>query len=920
MKTAPKTADSWSANAMSAEGCAAESLLLRIVDFGLIGVICVAPFFFGGRHDMGRLVLISLIAVTASAWFLRQAKLGAAAWPHTAAYVILLLAAGMLVLQIVPLPAEWLDRLSPGLAQLLPLWSPGGNDGADIGTWRTLSLQPHETTKSLAMLISYGMLLAVVAGRIRSVADVRRLMGWVGLAAVMMAAFGVVQYFTSGGRFFWFYAHPYRSAAASLSGAFINRNHFAHFLVLGIGPLVAWFLHVVRQPDQAAADHPGQGIAMRRLGGWVIAAAIIFVVLAGMASRSRGGAVVLVVAIAVQVGIYYFRGVVDSRFLYGLVGLTAVVCAVLSWRGYDHVVDRLDDLTEGSIEDLDQSGIRREIWAANVASIKSLPYLGAGAGSHREICPVYLTEPFTKEYTHAENGYLQVATENGAAGGILLASVIGLIGRWCWKCYRGAPGVAGDYWFGAAAAGLAASIVHSLVDFVWYIPACMTVTVVLAGCVLRLSQLTGGARGGEQSGLRMLPRGRWLELAAASMLIGAWSVHTYVGPAMAAVHWNRYLRASVASSEVSDETMAQLASGTQVAPQDARRSLSHAMLRHLNAALSWDPQFARAHRRLADRYLAEFELGVSGAANVLEVTQIRDAAMASSFKSSAEIRAWLVRAFGPKVQLLRRAQQHARRALELCPLQGDAYLRLAEVAFLEPGSPRAVEAYVEQGLLVRPNDRNVLIRAGRQEFLLGRYDRAVTHWSKCFNTPGRHQQEITFRFVAAGMPAKEFLTSFQPDWQSLRDIWNQYKKSDNSAELDDILAYAEEETRRETVQPAGTPPAIVLYWQSLMYAEAGRDRESLACLERAYRYDPRQYAIRHALAKSLQALGNIAEAEPHVRWCIARRPSDESLRAALEGIAKARLAQHKSAGHLESRSKSSVSQANPLNSTSIRRR
>jgi tetratricopeptide (TPR) repeat protein len=294
--------------------------------------------------------------------------------------------------------------------------------------------------------------------------------------------------------------------------------------------------------------------------------------------------------------------------------------------------------------------------------------------------------------------------------------------------------------------------------------------------------------------------------------------------------------------------------------------------------------------------------------------------MASSFKSSAEIRAWLVRAFGPKVQLLRRAQQHARRALELCPLQGDAYLRLAEVAFLEPGSPRAVEAYVEQGLLVRPNDRNVLIRAGRQEFLLGRYDRAVTHWSKCFNTPGRHQQEITFRFVAAGMPAKEFLTSFQPDWQSLRDIWNQYKKSDNSAELDDILAYAEEETRRETVQPAGTPPAIVLYWQSLMYAEAGRDRESLACLERAYRYDPRQYAIRHALAKSLQALGNIAEAEPHVRWCIARRPSDESLRAALEGIAKARLAQHKSAGHLESRSKSSVSQANPLNSTSIRRR
>jgi O-antigen ligase/tetratricopeptide (TPR) repeat protein len=918
MKAAAELIDGWGTPVASAEGGAVGNFLLRVVDFGLIGVICVAPFFFGGRHDLGRLVLVSLIAVTSSVWFLRQAMLKEAVWPRSAAYAVLLFAAGLLVLQIVPLPVEWLNCISPGLAQRLPLWSLSGNDGADIGTWRTLSLIPHETTKSLAMLISYGLLLAVVAGRIQNVADVRRLLGWVGAAAVMMAVFGILQYLTSGGRYFYFYSHPYRSASKCLGGAFINRNHFAHFLVLGIGPLVAWLVHIVRQPDRCAASQLRRS-AIRQLSGWIIATAIIVVVLASMASRSRGGAVVLVVALAVLVGIYFCKGIVDSRFLYGLVGLTAVVCAALSWHGYDRVVDRLDDLTEASIEDLDESGIRRTIWAANVAAIKSLPLVGSGAGSHREICPVYLTNSFTKEYTHAENGYLQVVTENGAAGGALLVAALGIIGWWCLKCFRRTQAAADDCWFGAAAAGLAASAVHSLVDFVWYIPACMSVTIVLAGCVLRLLQMTG-ASGGDQFFLRVLPRGRWLELAATTILIGAWNVHTYVGPAIASVHWGRYLRASVASSEVSDEAMAQLVSEKKLASQDARRSLSHAMLRHLEAAVYWDPQFARAHSRLADRYLAEFELGVAGAANVLEMTHIRDAAMASSFKSPDQLRSWLARAFGPDAKLLHRAQRHARRALALCPLQGEAYLRIAELAFLELGTPMVMQAYIDQGLLVRPHDRNVLIRAGRQEFLLGRYDRAVKHWSRCFNTPGRHQKEITYRFVAAGMPAREFLDNFKPNWQTLREIWTQYKLNGNPVQLNDILAYAERETRRETAEPGGTPPAYVWYRQSLMYVEAGRNQESLASLQRAYRCDPRQYSIRNALAKALQSAGNFVEAEPHLRWCIARRPSDKSLRAALENIARARLEQRKTAPPLDSRWKASVSLAKPENHTAILRR
>jgi O-antigen ligase/tetratricopeptide (TPR) repeat protein len=902
--------DGWGTKLPVAECGAVGNFLLRVVDFGLMSVICVAPFVFGGRHDLGRLVLVSLIAVTAGAWFLRQSLLAEAAWPRTSGYTILILAAALLVLQIVPLPAEWIPRLSPNLTQLLPLWSPGSNDAVEVGTWRTLSLIPHETVKSLAMLMSYGLLFSVVAGRIQTIADVRRLLGWVGLAATTMAVFGIVQNFTSGGRFFWFYAHPYRSASSSLSGAFINRNHFAHFLILGIGPLAAWLLHVFAQNHRSGTGQPSQQTAAQRLTAGIIAIAIVVVVLASLASRSRGGAVVLVAAAAVLVGIYFWRGIVDSRFLYGLVGLTAVVIAVLSWHGYDNVVDRLDDLTEVSIDELDRSGIRRKIWAANIASIESFPLVGAGAGSHREICPVYLSESLSKEYTHAENGYLQILTESGIAGGVLLFAAMGSIGWWCVNFLRNEQPAANVGWFGAAAAGLAASAVHSLVDFVWYIPACMSATIVLAGCVLRLSQLTA-IDAGTSPGMRTLPRGRCVELAAAAILIGALSVHTYFGPAIAAVHWDRYLRASVASSELSDDNMAHFVSGKELSLRDAERSLSKAMLRHLEGVVQWDPQFARAHRRLADRYLAEFELGVADAANVLEVSQIRDAAAASSFKSPSELRSWLINAFGSEVQLLYRAQLHARRAIALCPLQGDVYLRLAELAFLDSRSPRVMEAYVEQGLRVRPNDRNVLTRAGRHAFLMGRFDQAVKYWTKCFDTPGRHQQEIIYRFVTAGMPAKQFLESFHPNWQTLRKIWDQYKKNGKTSELNDVLEYAEVTTQREVADCGGTPSAHVWYRQSQLYADAGRDPQALDCLQRAYACDPRQYFIRRALAKALQAAGQFVESEPHVRWCLARRPSDKSLRTALEATSKARVEQRRAAPLIDRRWKPRVSFAKP---------
>ncbi len=866
---------------VGARGAAAHQLL-ALVDASLCGIIFVAPYFFGGRHDLGRLVFVLLTAIAATAWFTRQALLPSARWYRTTANAVILLAVGLVTLQVVPLPASWISTISPRNANLLPLWHDGAT--VQLGTWHTLSLTPHESVKSLAMLLCYGLLFVVVAQRIGDAGDIRRLLRWIAISAVIMGAFALAQFFTSDGRFFWFYEHPYRNTRSDVMGSFENRNHCAHFLVLGLGPLVAWLVASMRKSPKSlqgrnlAAGHKSMAV-------YLLIAAATIVILAILMTRSRGGAVALAAASVMLAALYWRRRLVNERYLYGVAGLVTLVVALLSIYGYDRVVDRLDDFTEGSVEVLDRNEGRRTIWNTNILAFEASWLAGAGAGSHRDICPAYLQEPVAKEYTHAENGYLQVATENGLPGALLLLAGIGLCGYWCVACYRRAADDDTLILLGAAAAGLAASVVHSLVDFVWYIPTCMNLTVILAACALRLAQLTLPAT--SRGRARFVPRPAvWTAMASVGLLAGLWAAYTFAGPAIADIHWYRYLRVAKQDGRLSRQVLTSLTDGRDTSAARAQQPLADAMIHQLEQVVHWDPACARAHARLADRYMAQFELRLRDEANTMEITQIRDAAIVSAFPSTGALRAWLQRAFGQSPQLLYQALAHAHRTVELCPLQGEGYLCLADLCFLEGGSYATAQAYVDQGLLVRPVDKAVLFRAGVHALSLGQVDRTYQLWSRCYPVRGNHQQKIIFRLIASRMmPASQFVTTFQPDWTTLQEVWKRYRQFGTEDDLRDLLAHAAKVTDEVTGEHDARHPDIVWYWQSTMYSDVGQTEQAMACLRRAYAINPREYLVRSALGQTLLEVGQFAEAEPHIRWCLARRPENKALHAALRKIA-----------------------------------
>jgi tetratricopeptide (TPR) repeat protein len=142
-----------------------------------------------------------------------------------------------------------------------------------------------------------------------------------------------------------------------------------------------------------------------------------------------------------------------------------------------------------------------------------------------------------------------------------------------------------------------------------------------------------------------------------------------------------------------------------------------------------------------------------------------------------------------------------------------------------------------------------------------------------------------------GMPAAVFVEAFHPDWQTLREIWARYRENGSRQDLDDLVAYAATVTERQAQEKEGIPPAYLWLFQAAMYTDLERPGDALVCLEKAYRAGPHLFAVRFAVGRSLLAAGRYAEAEAHVRWCLARRPENKGLSAALVEITKQRIAQ-----------------------------
>ena len=830
--------------------------LRKTVDGCLWAMLGIAPLVLAGRHPVGRFVLVFLIAIAAVATA-RRRQLQRKSLPPDPLWLALTLGGVLvLMLQLVRLPLTWLAQLSPQVVTEFPLLT---DQAVGILTpWSSISRAPIETQSALVLYIAYVLLFYVVRHRLDELQDVERLLKGIAVGTLLFAVLGLAQYLFSNGKFLWTYRHPSRDTFDAVKASFVNQNHFAHFLALGVGPVLWW--------RYAAAGQAGPAIRMGlnlAIGVLLTAAALTF---------SRGG--VMAVGIA-ALGTALFAGLgrlLNWKMVGTVAGIGFVVVMVLAIHGQDRIIGELQSLQTSDIERLDYGAGRRRIWQAVGRAIPDYALLGVGAGAHSVVYPKYMEEPSDVDYTHAESGYLQVLFETGWVGFTLLMITLVSAIRLVVESWRSAGRRQHLALVVALIGATVASVVHSVFDFVWYIPACMTVTVIQLAMITRMPGLLREPRSncvsGPDSNQSWMPLLGTLSVCVI-LLVQQWPA------ARAALSWDAYRRVSLAWNRERVTT-----SGTFRKTSETKLKEMHTLLRHV---VKCQPTHAQAHLRLASINLEKFDRVQSHAENAMTISQIRDAALASGFVDRGALGRWLEVVMGENRRFLDAALAHARQAVSLSPMQGRGYVYLSELVFLRDPSENLHDRLIQQALLVRPHDGAVLFAAGQESAIQGQFEAALEFWRRAFHAGPEYQDQLVV-LLAGSLPAQQFVATMQPDIDGLQSLYQYYGRignSDNRAYTGQLLA---QKLAEAAAHARGDVRVRYLCDAALIASEIGCFEAAVGFSRQVVQERPQDYFYRLQLARRLVAVDCIQEAVTHYQWCRRRRTHDPQVQSELANL------------------------------------
>ncbi|HLL74056.1 MAG TPA: O-antigen ligase family protein, partial [Pyrinomonadaceae bacterium] len=359
------------------------------------------------------------------------------------------------------------------LVQLLPL---GGGDAATAAELssaaaRTISLDPYATRMTLVQLAALAVYFSAALVFIDTPKRLRIVVRVLVVFGAALALFALLQFFLNPEQIYWLrqprYARPF--------GPFINRHHFAGYMVLATGlPLGLLFAGAVKKDLLPLYLFATIVMAMALVAtlsrGGVLAFAAELVFLAGLIAltRRKDGT-----GAAAEGGATGARPVLRRLGLQLAFGLVLLV-GVLAYMGDELVSRTMETITSGNV-----TSDRTTFWRGARDIIRERPWLGAGLGAFGVAYTRHDPTPGEARLDQAHNDYLQILSDAGVVGGLLgLAFLVSLF-------RQGFARAGSDDKFrrGVAAGALAGcfgALVHSFFDFPLHLAAIALLFLLLA--------------------------------------------------------------------------------------------------------------------------------------------------------------------------------------------------------------------------------------------------------------------------------------------------------------------------------------------------------------------------------------------------------------------------------------------------------
>jgi O-antigen ligase len=458
------------------------NLLIKLI---LIFLLIFTPIAFGSIElwafsimELGILLIIILWAIESAIvrpLASEKSLHSAIGNPHPAFVLVLLSLFLLLILfQLLPLPPGLLKILSPKTYTLRS----------------ALSLEPSALSFPLSFFpfltqIEFFKWLTLIGLFIflqswkplqQKGGTVRQLILVVMTVSVLESLYGIFEFF--GGHLHILHLDG-SSFVSSVTGTFINRNYFAGYLLMVI-PLSVGLLFsrdAARPVRLMGWRHRLSSLDGKTL---LMAFSVMVMILGLLFSASRMGILSLLLSFSL-IALLFRNPEKGKRYSKTVVLIFGLALLWAAWIGLDAVVSRFFTVSENFEE-------RWKFWVNTFQIFRDFPIFGSGLGTFIQVFPMYRSFHISGLVTHAENDYLQLASDVGLVGaGLLLVTFLFLFLKAVSRVRSMSSEEPRRYMAIGGLVGILALMFHSLVERNIQVPSNAFLYTLLWAIVLRIS-------------------------------------------------------------------------------------------------------------------------------------------------------------------------------------------------------------------------------------------------------------------------------------------------------------------------------------------------------------------------------------------------------------------------------------------------
>lgn len=842
----------------------------------VLAMVSIFLWMFGASGVLAELASALALTGLVALWAVRLLLEGSLTWNHSPVTACV---AGIFLLgawQLVPLPRQVLQLVSPGSARVyeqllpaqpeaLPFDERTAQHGPAPGS--TISLYPGATRARLVQLLALLLLFSCVQNNLASPARLWRLCLVVVVNGAIISLFVLVQAILTRSRVSMTW-----DSAALATGIFPGRNRFGDYVALCIALAVGLFLcgkalglpwGNARKPTTPslleASDAP-RGLLHDPGRLWLAFA--LALLLGGLVfSESRAG----FVAVFGGAGLTWLTTGhgrrVRWRTLLALAVPLLLAVGLVGWLGFDWTESRVLRLFTGAALE-DRGSGRLDIWSRGLAWVAAFPLWGTGYGTFpyvevlRRAAPGLGMGGVDLGGYAAHNAYLETLVEGGVARLSLALLAIGCVYRTGNRVLQSVAGKASRGLVIGVLFAFTTLVIHTFFGNAQLNPGFVVIAAVV------LAQLCGLDPRASHPGVRLgglAPAAAGITLLLLALVVlretgNNYRAHQYIF---------RYALAADSAAPDRDRQIALLSEAVRYVPGNARlrgelAEVNWAAYQEGLARLRQPPTLAAAAARdvssgmqtlpgvpLAPllRLLGSVPLGAEAAAEPAP-TAVNELA-----------RRYLVAALSGYLE-----------ARDACPLLALPQVRLAGSTGYLAGS-EGIDAYLERSRVAAPFDPGVWYLTGMFELLGGNKEEALRDWRQSLELSDRHEAAI-LRAVLQQEGVRGLLSVVPPRPELLLRAAKELSEPETAEGRQALLDEGLRLLDRAGGQPAASDWAI----RARLLEARGSPREALAAYRAALAQSPRDAGWRFELARLLCKEGRLHEARLEVEQVLLLDP------------------------------------------------